>query len=99
FGFDPPADYRALSVEGRGRRVFPAAPEKSLLLLKASGGMPHGGGVRSGVERPEYATLKRWIGEGLPFGSPSDPQLIKIALSRHEQQLAMGQSLPLAVSA
>jgi len=99
FGFDPPADYRALKVEGRGRRVFPAAPEKSLLLLKASGGMPHGGGVRIGPERPEYATLKRWIGEGLPFGSPSDPQLVKIALSQHEQQLAMGQSLPLVVTA
>ena len=29
FGFDPAADYRALVVEGRGRRVSPAAPEKS----------------------------------------------------------------------
>lgn len=99
FGFDPAADYRALTVEGRGRRVFPAAPEKSLLLLKASGGMPHGGGVRIARERPEYRTLVRWIAAGLPFGSPGDPHLVKIELSHHEQQLAMHQALPLAVTA
>ncbi len=99
FGFDPAADYRALTVEGRGRRVFPAAPEKSLLLLKASGGMPHGGGVRIAADGPEYATLLRWVAAGMPFGSPGDPQIAKIELSHHEQQLAMGQSLPLAVTA
>jgi hypothetical protein len=99
FGFDPPADYRALAVEGRGRRVFPAAPDKSLLLLKASGGMPHGGGVRIGPERPELATLRRWIAEGMSFGSASDPQITRIELSQDEAQLAMGQSLPLGVSA
>ena len=37
FGFDPSADYAALTMEARGRRVFPAAPEHSLLLAKASG--------------------------------------------------------------
>jgi len=31
-GFDPPFDYANLLKEGRGRRVFPAAPERSLLL-------------------------------------------------------------------
>jgi hypothetical protein len=46
FGFDPGADYAALTQESRGRRVLPSIPDKSLLLLKASGGMPHGGGVR-----------------------------------------------------
>src|SRR5262249_49605796 len=32
FGFDSAADYSALLKEARGRRVFPAAPERSLLL-------------------------------------------------------------------
>jgi len=99
FGFDPAADYRALAVEGRGRRVSPAAPDKSLLLLKASGGMPHGGGVRIPPERPELTTLRRWIAEGLPFGSASDPQITRIELSQHEAVLGMGQSLTLAVTA
>src|SRR5947208_6974408 len=46
FGFDPAFDYNALVKESRGRRIFVAAPEASLLLGKASGVMPHGGGVR-----------------------------------------------------
>ena len=99
FGFDPEADHRALAVEGRGRRVFPAAPEKSLLLLKASGGMPHGGGVRLSPEGREYATLRRWIAEGMPFGSASDPQVTSIELSPREVTLAMGQAVPLKATA
>ena len=99
FGFDPAADHRALTVESRGRRVFPAAPDQSLLLLKASGGVPHGGGVRIPPERPEYATLRRWIAEGMPLGSTTDPTIVKIELSTRETTLAMGGSLPLAVKA
>ena len=51
FGFDPGADFRALVMEGRGRRIFPAAPERSLLVLKATGLMPHGGGRRRAAHR------------------------------------------------
>lgn len=66
FGYDPQFDYIALVHEGRGRRVSPAAPDDSLLLLKASGGMPHGGGVRFSTESDAYQLLRRWIDEGLP---------------------------------
>src|ERR687892_723613 len=44
--FDPDFDYSALTQQARGRRVFPAAPERSLILLKASAQLPHGGGLR-----------------------------------------------------
>src|ERR1700758_5603426 len=44
FGFDPAFDYRALVNEARGRRLFPAAAEHSLLLTKAAGQVAHGGG-------------------------------------------------------
>ncbi|MCS5564367.1 MAG: hypothetical protein NZ728_08965, partial [Oleiphilaceae bacterium] len=64
FGFDAENDYQALVMEGRGRRVFPASPEKSLLLLKVSGGMPHGGGIRLSRDEPEYAALRDWIRAG-----------------------------------
>ena len=36
-GFEPKEDYEYLVKEGRGRRLFPAAPDQSLLLLKADG--------------------------------------------------------------
>src|SRR5215216_2588022 len=70
FGYDPQFDYIALVHEGRGRRVSPAAPDDSLLLLKASGGMPHGGGVRFSTESDAYRLLRQWIEQGLPEGSP-----------------------------
>src|SRR4051794_33794636 len=43
-GFDADFDFNALTQEARGRRVLWAAPESSMLLLKASGQVPHGGG-------------------------------------------------------
>src|SRR5262245_15225981 len=45
-GFEPPEDYEHLAKEGQSRRLFFAAPDRSLLLLKGSGQVPHGGGVR-----------------------------------------------------
>src|SRR5215208_5903053 len=80
FGFDPDADHRAIVSEGRGRRVFPTSPDRSLLLLKASGGVPHGGGIRIPPDRPEYATLRNWIAAGVPRGSASDPHVLRISL-------------------
>ncbi len=99
FGFDPPADYRSITMEGRGRRVFPGSADKSLLLLKASGGKPHGGGVRIPPDRPEYETLRRWIAAGLPVGSASDPKVAKIVLAPYEETLQVGQTRQLVVTA
>jgi hypothetical protein len=45
-GFEPTEDYEHLVKEARGRRLFPAAPDRSLLLLKGTAAMPHGGGKR-----------------------------------------------------
>ncbi|HEV3438199.1 MAG TPA: S-layer protein, partial [Gemmata sp.] len=53
-GFDPRFDYDNLMKEARGRRVFPAAPEKSLLLTKATGTAAHGGGKKIEVGSEEY---------------------------------------------
>jgi hypothetical protein len=89
FGFDPAADYAALTKEGRGRRVFPAAPEHSLLLAKVSGRVPHGGGLRIPHESSEYATLRDWIAAGLPFGETSDPKVVSIRVEPRERLLAM----------
>src|SRR5207237_2014105 len=58
FGFDPAADFAALTKEARGRRVLPAAPDASLLLAKASGAIAHGGGVRIRAGSQDYDTLR-----------------------------------------
>jgi len=79
-GFEPEVDFNALVKEGRGRRLFPAAPESSLLLLKASGGMAHGGGKRMEVGSDEYRLIRRWIAAGMPYGDKSDPVVTRISV-------------------
>ena len=77
-GFEPEVDYAALTKEARGRRVVPSAPEASLLLQKASGQMPHGGGKRFEPNSDEYKLIRRWIASGTPFGNESDPGIQKL---------------------
>ncbi len=66
FGFDAAFDHAALTREARGRRIFPAAPDHSLLLLKATGQVPHGGGKRMQKDSSEYQLFRRWIAAGAP---------------------------------
>ena len=99
FGFDPEADYRAIIMEGRGRRVFPAAADQSLFLRKISGITPHGGGVRIDPSRPEYRTIRDWIVTGMRFGTPHDPKIIKIDVSPDESQIPIGRKQQLSVLA
>src|SRR5687768_5986 len=37
FGYEPEKDYLSITRDGLGRRVNPVEPDKSLLLLKATG--------------------------------------------------------------
>src|SRR3954452_21714918 len=59
-GFDADFDHSAIAKEARGRRIFPAAPEQSLLLRKASAQVPHGGGRKLEVGSPFYQALLGW---------------------------------------
>ncbi len=80
-GFEPEVDYIALVKEARGRRLFPAAPDSSLLLTKAAGLVPHGGGKRMEVGSDEYKLVRRWIAAGMPVGSEKDPVVTRISIS------------------
>ncbi|MDR3635883.1 MAG: DUF1549 domain-containing protein [Isosphaeraceae bacterium] len=79
-GFDPAGDHDALVKEGRGRRIFPPAPERSLLLTKPTGQSPHGGGRKFDRESPAYKMLLRWVAQGAPFGKSDDPTVARIAV-------------------
>jgi hypothetical protein len=98
-GFEPDFDYSALVKEARGRRVNPGAPEQSLLLLKSSGTVAHGGGKRLEVGSDEYKTIRRWVASGLPFGRPDDPVVTKITLFPERRVLPRNSRQQFAVYA
>ena len=77
-GFEPSEDYEHLVKEARGRRLFPAAPDRSLLLMKATAALPHGGGKRLNAGSDDYNLLLRWIVQGMPYGSTNDPTVAGI---------------------
>ncbi|MSQ96959.1 MAG: DUF1553 domain-containing protein [Gemmataceae bacterium] len=86
-GFDHDFDYAAISQEARGRRVFPASPANSLLLLKPIGEMPHGGGRRLYKSDPHYSVLLRWITAGMPRTPQEEPVLERITVEPTERLL------------
>src|ERR1019366_9115937 len=86
-GFDADFDFAALTQEARGRRVFPAAPENSLLLLKPTGEMPHGGGRRLTKGDAHYEVLRRWIAVGTPRTPKEEPTLDRITVEPTERIL------------
>ncbi len=81
FAYDPQADYFEIVSKARGRRVFPAAPEESLILKKPTLALPHEGGQRFEPDSEAYRTLLDWIRGGMPYSSADDTPLESIALS------------------
>jgi hypothetical protein len=98
-GFEPREDHEFLVKEARGRRLFLAAPEQSLLLRKATGSVAHGGGSKLKVDSPAYRVLRRWIEQGVPYGRPDDPVVARIEVLPRERLLDIGGTQQLTVVA
>ena len=67
FSFDPAADFREIVKDERGRRVFPALPEESLVLKKPTLAVEHEGGKRLEVGSPFYQIINDWISQGMLY--------------------------------
>ncbi|QDU94679.1 DUF1553 domain-containing protein [Lignipirellula cremea] len=99
FGFDAAADYDALVRQAKGRRLFPAAPERSLLLTKAANLTPHGGGRKLTQESAEYQRLLRWIRSGMPVGQADAPQVTGLSVFPTQRVMSEMQPQRLLVTA
>jgi hypothetical protein len=99
FGFEPDVDYEALVNDARGRRISFANPDQSLLLLKATSRMPHGGGRRLEESSEDYQILRDWISQGATAPSPNDPQLRRIDIEPRDLVLQPKSSQQLQVTA
>ncbi len=99
FSYDPKADYAEIVKAGRGRRVFPAAPEESLLLLKPTMTLDHGGGQRIEPGSETYRTIAAWIRGGMIYQRTNEPALVKISVEPRERRHRKGARQQLLVTA
>lgn len=66
FGYDPDGDHFRITREQPGRRIDLAVPERSLLVEKAVGAVPHTGGKRYAPESELNQIVLEWISAGTP---------------------------------
>lgn len=99
-GFEPEEDYEAIVEQGKGRRVFPPAPEESLLVTKAAAIVPHTGGKKIEPGSASYQAIVRWIAEGMPYTQPGEPTLKSISVEppRAVMQTKAAQQLKVTAS-
>ncbi|MEC9122716.1 MAG: DUF1549 domain-containing protein, partial [Verrucomicrobiota bacterium] len=98
-GFEPDEDYEYIVKEGRGRRIFPAAPERSLLLTKATNETPHGGGSKITKGSLDYQLIHSWISQGMPYGEKDDPVLEEVSVFPAQRVMDMSGEQQLVVTA
>jgi len=98
-GFQPDEDFEHLTKEARGRRISTSAPDQSLLLLKATAEVPHGGGQRIAPGSAAYDLLVRWIRDGAQAGPSDRPALVALAVEPATCTLPPGGMQPLRVLA
>jgi hypothetical protein len=98
-GFDDEGDWRAITRHAMGRRILPADPAHSLLLLKPTGAVAHKGGIRLKVGSPEYQTVADWIASGAPGPSDADPRIERIEVLPPQATVRPGDAQQMLVLA
>lgn len=79
-GDDPRFDWTSLTHDTFARRTDPGAPDRSLVLLKPTGQLPHEGGVRFSAQSAEASTLLGWIARGAGDDQANVPRLRKLTV-------------------
>jgi hypothetical protein len=79
-GYDPESDYNTLTRQYAGRRVVIGDPAASLMLLKPSFVIPHGGGKRFMTTSLEYQVIAEWIKAGAPPPAESDARVTGLSV-------------------
>ncbi|MFQ5930685.1 MAG: hypothetical protein ACE5MK_13415, partial [Acidobacteriota bacterium] len=98
--YDPETDYEVLTRQALGRRVVKTAPAHSLILLKPTLTIPHGGGKRFEIGSQEYQILADWIASGTPPPSAADPFIEEITVTPSRVLLEKpGKQIQLSVKA
>ena len=98
-GYDDEGDYLTLTRGAFGRRITPADPARSLLLLKPTNAVPHKGGEKFKVGSPEWTTIVNWIAQGAPGPQPDDARIQRLEIEPALVQLQPGAEQQFTVRA
>src|SRR5262249_51948442 len=98
-GYAPELDYAWMTREQDGRRIDPAAPASSLLLLKPLAVAPPEGGKVLQEGSREYQTLLRWIEAGAPGPVSGEPRVRRLEVSPGDRIVKIGDEQQLTVRA
>jgi hypothetical protein len=98
-GYDPDQDYDALTRVSIGRRVSLSEPSHSLMLLKPTFAVPHGGGKRFSTDSLEYRVISQWIAAGVPRPTEQDPQVTGLEVFPASAVLKLGGEQQMVVRA
>jgi hypothetical protein len=99
FGVEPAQDHNNLLREFAARRVNLSNVDASLLLLKPSGAISHGGGKLLDVGGPEYQLLHHWLAQGAQLDPLDESRIEQLTVTPSQQTLKIGQSYALRVEA
>jgi WD40 repeat protein len=99
FAFDTKSDFMEFVNDSRGRRVFPALPEDSLILQKATVRVQHEGGQRFEPDSAWAKTIADWIRQGMPYETANQPTLAEVAITPGEKTYRKGEEVALKVTA
>lgn len=97
FGVAPEEDHSNLLREFAGRRVNLANIDASLLLLKPTGAVSHGGGKLIEPGSPEHEILRRWLAQGAPLDPLEESRVVQLAVTPPQQTIKQGESYVLRV--
>jgi hypothetical protein len=98
-GYDSDTDYLTLTHQALARRTERLEPAKSLILLKPTLAIPHGGGKRFAVDSPEYDVISGWIAQGMPAPQQTDARVTRIEVFPQEASLRPNAEQQLVVTA
>jgi hypothetical protein len=98
-GFEPEADYPQIVQSAEGRRVVLSDPERSILLLKPTQALEHGGGQRFQRGSREYDIIRQWLEVGAPAPSRRDASVERIEVWPTRAIMKPGETRQIIVQA
>ncbi len=99
FGFDVALDHDAITKETKGRRLSLNDPAASLLLLKGTATVPHGGGRKIEPGGPAARRVQRWIAEAAHETVADERQVVGIEVEPAQFVIGANGSQQLRVTA